>query len=77
MAENKEFNEESTETNQPKSGLILVATGVAIGLGAVAWLLKRKHDTKIAWDPEKILDACDAAAARLDEILFTETRHAG
>lgn len=76
MAENKEFKEESLDRKSP-TGLILVAAGVAIGLGAAAWLLKRKNDTNISWDPERILDACDSAAARLDEILFAEARQVG
>ncbi|MFM9874624.1 MAG: hypothetical protein ACKVQS_14305 [Fimbriimonadaceae bacterium] len=76
MAETKEFKEESTDRKAP-SGLVLIAAGVALGLGATAWLMKRKHDTKIAWDPDSILDACDNAAAKLDEILFAETRQVG
>ncbi len=77
MATRKEIKEDSKASNHSNSGLVLVFTGVAIGLGAAAWLLKRKHDTKVAWDPERILDACDNAAARLDEILFAETRQVG
>lgn len=60
------------------SGWVLGAAGVALGLGAAAWLLTRRHKTKLAWDPDRILEACDAAAARLDDILFAEqSRQAG
>lgn len=77
MSHRIEFNEGSTPPKTNHAGLVLIGTGIAIGLGAAAWFLKRKQDTKIAWDPERILDACDTAAARLDEILFAETRQVG
>jgi hypothetical protein len=76
MADTTEFKEESTN-RKSSTGLVLIATGVALGIGATAWFMKRKHEAKVAWDPERILDACDTAAAKLDEILFAETRQVG
>ena len=61
-----------TTDPKPQTGAIMLMTGLMIGLGAAAWLLKQKRDQKIAWDPDRILDACDAAAAQLDDILFAE-----
>ncbi|ARU40673.1 hypothetical protein CCB80_05780 [Armatimonadetes bacterium Uphvl-Ar1] len=69
--------EGKTQSKGSATGVILLATGLAVGLSAAAWLLKQRHDKKISWDPERILDACDAAAAKLDEILFQESRQAG
>lgn len=74
--------EVQTESNTPKqshtpTGSIMLATGLALGLAATAWLINRRHKNKVAWDPERILDACDTAAARLDEILYQETRQVG
>lgn len=69
--------DKGTKTAAPTTW-VMGAAGLAIGLGAAAWFLTRRHKAKIALDPERIIEACDAAAARLDEILFAEhSRQAG
>jgi hypothetical protein len=75
--DSSEGAKDKTESKGSAAGIILLATGLAIGLSAAAWIIKQRHDKQISWDPERILDACDAAAAKLDDILFQESRQAG
>lgn len=71
----QETIKEDTIQNQ-KSALpvIWLAAGAAVGIGAAAWFLKTRAGKSLAWDAEKLIDACDAAALKLDEILFAESR---
>jgi hypothetical protein len=60
------------EVNKPTTGALMLAAGIVMGLGATVWLIKQKRDQHVAWDPEHIINACDAAAAKLDEILCAD-----
>ena len=59
--------------------LVLIAAGAAVGIGAAAWFLKVRHGKAITWDADKLMEACDTAAAKMDDILYGESgkRHAG
>lgn len=69
--------EATTESSSKESGTpgLLLAAGLAIGLGAAAWFLSKRHSHALNWSTDSILDACDAAAAKMEEILHGESGH--
>ena len=50
-----------------------IVAGAAVGIAAFTYLTRRAKAGKPVWDPNSILDACERAAARLDEILLGES----
>lgn len=50
----------------------LLAAGAAVGFAAVVWLLSHRKASSSHPVAESILDLCDAAAAKMDEILKSE-----
>ena len=54
------------------SSIGILLTGVAIG-AAAAWALSRRKGEKLPWDVDTVLDACDRAAAKLDDLLIVGT----
>ncbi|MBX3115030.1 MAG: hypothetical protein KF836_10735 [Fimbriimonadaceae bacterium] len=71
------IKEDTLQKQKSALPMIWLAAGAAVGLGAAAWFLKTRQGKALPWDADKLIDACDAAAAKLDEILFTESRQVG
>lgn len=71
------IKEDTLQKQKSALPMIWLAAGVAVGLGAATWFLKTRQGKALPWDADKLIDACDAAAAKLDEILFTESRQVG
>ncbi|MCB0826727.1 MAG: hypothetical protein KDC26_11100 [Armatimonadetes bacterium] len=65
-------SESSAKTKSQGSSLGILLTGVAIG-AAAAWAFSRRKGEKLPWDVDSVLDACDRAAAKLDDLLTVET----
>ncbi|MDI9641457.1 hypothetical protein QPK87_07280 [Kamptonema cortianum] len=61
----------SEEKKDRSAAVGMVALGVALGVAAFAFLARRRRD-ETPWDVDRVLDACDLAAAKLDEILLGE-----
>lgn len=48
-----------------------IAAGAVLGVAAWAMFSRRKAGEPL-WDAESVLQACESAAAKLDEILMSE-----
>ncbi len=65
--------EDRTESRAPSA---LLAAGVAVGIATVMWLFSSRRVASSHPVAESILDFCDSAAAKMDEILKAETTQA-
>lgn len=57
--------------DKPNSTIGWIVAGAALGLAAAALLAHRKTQ-KALWDTDSVLNACDRAAEKLEEVLRNE-----
>lgn len=67
------IKEDTNHAQTSAMPLVLIAAGAAVGIGAAAWFLKTRHGKSFTWDADKLIDACDVAAAKMDDILYGES----
>lgn len=64
------MSKNETEIKKTSHGATWIILGAALGVAAVTLFTKRRHNER--FDVTTVIDACDRAAAKLDEILTGE-----